>query len=68
MGDKIVNIEALNIRSEPLMDPSTRRGVLHLGQTLTVLDEDPSADWIKVKTQTRESQVTGYVKRVINGV
>lgn len=68
MSSKIVNIEALNLRSEPLMDPSTRRAVLHLGQTLTVLDEDPSADWVQVEAQIQEVEMTGYVKRVINGV
>lgn len=68
MTHKIVNIEALNIRSRPLADPSNLRGVLHLGQTLTAFDEDPGADWINVKALVRNIEVTGYVKRVVNDV
>lgn len=68
MNNKIVNIEALNFRSEPLVDPSTRRAVLHLGQALTVIDEDPSAEWVQVKAQIKDTEMTGFVKRIINGV
>lgn len=67
MTNKIVNIEALNIRSQPRVEPSTLRGVLHLGQALTAFDEDPGTDWIKVEALVQDIEVTGYVKRVTNG-
>ena len=32
MTDKFVDLEALNVRSAPVVSPSTRIGILHLGQ------------------------------------
>jgi hypothetical protein len=66
--DKKVNVEGLNIRSTPLIDPSNRQGVLHLGQTVTVLEESPDNEWIMVETSIDGSTVTGYVKRLIQQV
>jgi hypothetical protein len=68
MVSKVVNIEALNLRSDPIVDPTNRLGILHLGQALTVVDDNPSVDWVKVKAKIKESEIIGYVKRVINGV
>lgn len=68
MISKVINIEAINLRSEPMVDSANRLAILHLGQVLTVLDESPGADWVKVKVDIDDSEVTGYVKRIINGV
>ena len=68
MSTKIVNIEALNLRSAPIVDQSNRLGILHLGQTVTVLNENQNSEWIQAATQLNKVKVTGYIKRIINGV
>ncbi|WP_447797763.1 DUF2272 domain-containing protein [Pseudomonas moraviensis] len=68
MASKFVNIEALNLRSDPVVDPTNRLGILHLGQQLTVLDGSTDTEWMKVKAKIKEKDIIGYVKQNINGV
>lgn len=68
MISNVVNVEALNLRSKPIVDSTNRQGVLYLGQEVSVLDDDPGAEWVKVKAKIKETEFTGYVKRLINGL
>ena len=47
MADKFVDLEALIVRSVPVVSPSTRIGILHLGQR--VKEKGPhEAGWVSM--------------------
>ena len=38
MAKKFVDVQALNLRSAPIVNPSTQIAILHLGQEIDVVD------------------------------
>jgi len=64
---KLVDVEALNLRSEPLVTPLTRIGLLHLGQHLDVIGPAEVADWVRVRGEIDGNIRQGVVKAVIDG-
>jgi hypothetical protein len=68
-AQKFVDIEALNLRSKPEVDPANRLAILHIGQPIQEdrpAEENP--EWIKVKVDVDGTQTEGFVKKEINGV
>ncbi len=70
MIEKIINIESLNIRSEPIVTPATTLNILHLGQSIWIDDQniDLNAEWLEVEAVLGGQKTSGYIKRVINNV
>jgi hypothetical protein len=64
---KFVDIEALNLRSAPLISPETRIAILHLGQEVDELGPASEPGWVKIKASVGGSMKTGVVKAEING-
>jgi hypothetical protein len=48
MAAKFVDLEALNLRSAPIVSPATRIGILHLGQRIEEQGPHDAAGWIKI--------------------
>lgn len=67
MSAKFVDLEALNLRSEPLTVPATRIGVLHLGQRVEEQGPAAAAGWLKVRAKTDGELRDGVVKGEIDG-
>jgi hypothetical protein len=66
---KLVDLEALNLRSQPIGMPSTRIGLLHLGQRVDELGPVADApDWVRVRTQHDGDTTEGVLKAVIDGL
>jgi hypothetical protein len=64
---RVIDIEALNFRSAPVVDPSNRIAVLNIGQIVELIG-DPDADWSKIKVELGGASYEGYVKRAINDI
>jgi hypothetical protein len=67
MADKFVDVEALNLRSSPVVSPSTRIGILHLGQRIEEQGPDDETGWVKIKAEISGASVEGVVKAEIDG-
>lgn len=67
MADKFVDLEALNLRSEPVVSTSTRIGILHLGQRIEDRGPHDAAGWVKIKAEINGASVDGVVKAEIDG-
>jgi hypothetical protein len=70
MIEKIVNIEGLNIRSEPIVTPATVLNILHLGQSVWIDDQntDLNAEWLKVEALFEGKKIEGHIKRIVNDI
>jgi hypothetical protein len=66
--NKLVDIEALNLRSAPAIDPQNRLAILHLGQAVQVLGPAPVPDWLQVQVAIGNATKTGFLKGVIEGL
>lgn len=62
-----VDLEALNLRSIPEIDPGNRIAILHLGQEVEVLGPATEPGWTRIKTTIGNAQKTGVVKAEIAG-
>ena len=58
-----VEATALNLRSKPLVAPSTKIAVLSRGQTVETLEEAPDASWLFVSAVINGVKVQGFVNR-----
>lgn len=58
-----VDVEALNLRSRPLVSPINRIALLHLGQPVEVLA--PEGEWLRVRARAAAGQIEGFVKAEI---
>jgi hypothetical protein len=67
MSQKFVDLEALNLRSEPVTIPATRIGVLHLAQRVEELGPAEAAGWVKVRAEVDGEAREGVVKGEIDG-
>jgi len=67
MTAKYVDLEALNIRSEPTIHPSTRIGILHLGQRIDQQGPTDRAGWIRIKADIEGVPREGVVIGEIDG-
>jgi hypothetical protein len=67
MTDKFVDLEALNLRSAPVVSPSTQIGILHLGQRVQEQGPDDQAGWVKIKADINGVSMDGVVKGDIDG-
>jgi hypothetical protein len=67
MADKFVDLEALNVRSAPIVTPSTRIGILHLGQRIEEQGPHDQAGWVKIEVEINGAPVEGVVKAEIDG-
>src|SRR5688572_20304486 len=65
---KFVDLEALNLRSKPIITPSTRIAILHLCQEVNVLGPDAAPGWLKVSATIGSATKTGVVKADIDGL
>jgi len=65
---KIVDLEALNLRSAPVVSPENRIAILHLGQEVEELGPASAPGWLKVKASVGNSSKTGVVKAEIEGL
>lgn len=62
---KFVDVEALNLRSEPEISPENRMAVLHLGQPVDVVDEAGNG-WLRIDVnQVGQPTLNGFVKQQI---
>lgn len=68
MPTQFVDLEALTLRSQAVVAPSTRIGLLHLGQKIDVLGAADTLDWLKVRAQVDGQSKQGVVKAVIDGL
>ncbi|AXK40300.1 SH3 domain-containing C40 family peptidase [Crenobacter cavernae] len=68
MRDKFVDLEALNIRSAPVISASTRIGILHLGLRVEELGSASEEGWVKIRVIDDGSPLEGVVKSEIDGV
>ena len=59
-----VDVEALNFRSAPEVNPSNRKAVLHIGQPVEVLDGG-NQDWHKIRVDLDDGTTEGFVAKVI---
>jgi Uncharacterized protein conserved in bacteria (DUF2272) len=67
MSKKFVDIEALNFRSAPVVTPSNRIGLLHLGQPVEELGPDAKDGWVKIRAEVGGGVVKeGVVKEEID--
>jgi hypothetical protein len=62
---KFVDLEALNLRSEPRVAASTRLGTLHLGQRVEVLGPAAEPGWLDVRAVLNGEIREGVVKEEI---
>lgn len=62
---KYVDVEALNLRSQPVVSPATRKALLHLGQRVETLADAPADGWWRVRTEVDGAPQEGFVKAVI---
>jgi hypothetical protein len=67
MTDKFVDLEALNLRSAPVVSPSTRIGILYLGQRVKEQGPDDQTGWVKIKADINGVSLDGVVKGEIDG-
>ncbi|QNM98642.1 DUF2272 domain-containing protein [Chitinimonas koreensis] len=67
MSSRFVDLEALNLRSAPIVEPATRLGILHLGQPVEVLGPHEQAGWTRVRASIDGAAVSGMVKSEIGG-
>lgn len=62
---KFVDVEALNLRSEPVVVPATRIILLHLGQCLETVSDSPRDGWWKVRLTVDGVPHDGFVMAMI---
>jgi hypothetical protein len=62
---KYVDLEALNFRSEPIVSPSTRIGILHLGQRVDELGPADKPGWVRIRAEVGGQATEGVVKAEI---
>lgn len=62
---KFVDVEALNLRCEPVVDPATRIILLHLGQKLDTVGDSPGDGWWKVRLTIDGVLHEGFVMATI---
>jgi hypothetical protein len=56
----LVDVEALNLRSQPAIAPNNRLGILHLGQAVEMI-EGGTDKWHFVQTKLNKADVKGFV-------
>ncbi len=59
-----VDVEALNLRSEPRVSATNRVGLLHLAQPVDVVDSS-NGEWLRVKARIGAAEREGFVKAEI---
>lgn len=64
---RIIDIEALNLRSAPEIADGNRIAVLHLGQEVDTYDSETEPGWLSVSTSINGTTRTGYLKAQISG-
>jgi hypothetical protein len=62
---KYVDLEALNLRSEPVVSANTRIGILHLGQPVEELGQAGAAAWVRIRAEIAGVPKEGVVKAEI---
>jgi hypothetical protein len=62
---KFVDLEALNLRSEPVVSANTRIGILHLGQPVDELGPAGTAGWVRIRATIDGAAKEGVVKAEI---
>jgi hypothetical protein len=62
MYDMYVDVEALNFRSAPSVQPDNLIGKLYLTQKVEVMNHEPD-DWVKCKAKIGARKVAGYASR-----
>jgi len=67
MTTKYIDIEALNLRSAPSIESSTRIGILHLGQQVEEQGPHTQSGWIRIKADIDGVPMEGVVKGEIDG-
>lgn len=65
---KIVDLEALNLRSAPVISPQTRFAILHLGQEIEEIGPASAPGWLKVRAHVGGASRNGVVKAEIDGL
>lgn len=61
---KLVNVEAINVRSEARVEPDTLIGPIFLGQAVDDLEDGPEG-WIHVRTAVDGKSTEGFVKAAL---
>ena len=61
-----VNGDASNLRSEPVVDPATRKDLLHLGQQLETVGDISRDGWWQVRTTVGGDPDESFVKAIIS--
>lgn len=59
---RYVDVEALNLRSQPIGIPGTRAALLHLGQQVEALEDTDQDGWLRVGTKLDGQLTEGFVK------
>jgi hypothetical protein len=67
MAIKYVDIEALNLRSAPVISADNRIGILHLGQQVQE-NGSVAAGWLNVTAEINGSTVSGVIKEEIDNL
>src|SRR5262245_2446227 len=62
---KYVDVEALNFRSDPVVSPETRIGLLHLGQRVEELGPANAPGWVRLRAEIDGHQREGVIKAEI---
>ena len=62
---KYVDVEALNLRTQPVVDPATKKTLLHLGQRLETVGDLPRDGWWQVRTTVDGVADEGFVKAIL---
>lgn len=67
MSARFVDLEALNFRSEPVINPGNRIGVLHLGQLIEEQGPAGQPGWVRVTAEVNGVTKEGVVKGEVEG-
>lgn len=67
MSSKFVDLEALNLRSAPVVEQSSWIDTLHLGQPVEALGPHEQAGWTRLRANVDGTMVDGMVKSEIGG-
>ena len=61
MTKMYVDVEALNLRSTPEVEPGNRIAILHLCQELETLSDSDQNGWVKVRVDVQGTAREGFV-------